>query len=82
MHTVQLLLKPTEYEKEELERRFYAISRIHNICVKHVRKQLVRLEHDKEYQEWRKEYTRLNNDKKAKPKVKGQGKQYLSRQMN
>lgn len=82
MHTVQLLLKPTEYEKKELERRFYAISRIHNICVKYVRKQLVRLEHDKEYQEWRKEYIRLSNDKKAKPKVKGQGKQYLSSQMN
>lgn len=40
MHTVQLLLKPTTYEREEMERRFHALSHIHNVCIKHMRKLL------------------------------------------
>lgn len=56
MHTVQLLLKPTEYECHEIDRRFHALSHVHNVCVKHARKLLIQLQHDNEYQTWRKEY--------------------------
>ena len=61
MHTVQLLLKPTAYECQEIERRFHALSHIHNVCVKHARKLLTRLEHDPEYQAWRSEYCALSD---------------------
>lgn len=67
MHTVQLLLRPTAYEKLEIERRFHAISHIHNVCVKHMWKQLALLLRDREYQAWRSEYIVLiKNDKLSK----------------
>lgn len=59
MHTVQLLLRPTTYEQEEIERRFHALSHIHNVCVKRMRGQLKLLLRDEEYQAWRKEYVAL-----------------------
>lgn len=49
MHTVQLILRPAEYEKAVINKRFHAVSHIHNVCVKHARKLLMRLDHDKEY---------------------------------
>lgn len=64
MHTVQLLLRPAEYECHEIDRRFHALSHIHNVCVKHARKLLVRLDHDGEYQEWRREYSSFPKKKK------------------
>ena len=67
MHTVQLLLKPTTYEQRELERRFHALSHIHNVCVSHAKKLICRLLHDQEYQAWRNEYLSL-------PKNPGSGK--------
>ena len=67
MHTVQLLLRPIAYEKIEIERRFHAISHIHNVCVKHMRKQLSILLRDREYQTWRSEYIVLiKSDKLSK----------------
>ena len=50
MHTVRLLLSTTEYDKQVLEKRFRAVSHIHNVLVKHARKCLKRLSCDKEYQ--------------------------------
>ena len=35
MHTVRLLLSTTEYDKQVLEKRFRAVSHIHNVLVKH-----------------------------------------------
>lgn len=67
MHTVQLLLRPTAYECSELDRRFHAISHIHNVCVSHADKLLVRLEHDNEYQAWRKEYLSIPKESKGAP---------------
>lgn len=64
MHTVQLLLRPTEYECHEIDRRFHALSHIHNVCVKHARKLLIRLDHDNEYQAWRREYSSFPKKKK------------------
>ena len=38
MHTVQLLLKTSKYERYEIDRRFlYALAHLHNVCVKHAR---------------------------------------------
>lgn len=67
MHTVCFKLKTTAYERKELARRFFALSHIHNVLVKHVRKLLIRLEHDVEYQEVLKEYRALLK-KKTTPK--------------
>ena len=67
MHTVQLLLRPTAYERSELDRRFHAMSHIHNVCVSHADKLLVRLEHDNEYQAWRKEYFSIPKESKGAP---------------
>ena len=49
MHTVQLLLKPSKYERYEIDRRFRALAHLHNVCVKHARKCMIRLQHDKRY---------------------------------
>ena len=31
MHIVQLILRPTEYEKAVINKRFHAVSHIHNV---------------------------------------------------
>lgn len=49
MHTVQLLLKPSKYERYEIDRRFRALAHLHNVCVKYARKCMVRLQYDKDY---------------------------------
>lgn len=64
MHTVQLLLRPTTYERAEIERRFHAVSHIHNVCVKHMRRQIALLLRDQEYQDWRAEYILLSKIEK------------------
>jgi len=45
MHTVQLLLKTSKYERHEIDRRFHALAHLHNVCVKHARKCMIRLQH-------------------------------------
>ena len=32
MHTVQLLLKTSKYERHEIDRRFHALAHLHNVC--------------------------------------------------
>ena len=49
MHTVRVKLKTTAYQESIIDRRFHALSHIHNVLVKHVRKRLVQMEHDSEY---------------------------------
>ena len=53
MHTVQLLLKTSKYERHEIDRRFHALAHLHNVCVKHAHKCMIRLQHDKRYAELR-----------------------------
>ena len=50
MHTVQILLN-TKTCSQEMEKRFRAMTHIHNVCVKHGNKLLSRLEHDKAYRD-------------------------------
>ena len=59
MHTVQLLLKTSKYERYEIDRRFHALAHLHNVCVKHARKCMIRLQHDKRYAEIRQLYNEL-----------------------
>ncbi len=33
MHTVQLLLKPSKYERCEIDHRFRTLAHLHNVCV-------------------------------------------------
>jgi len=49
MHTVRLLLATTKYDEQIINKRFHAVSHIHNVLVKHARKCLKKLSCDKEY---------------------------------
>ena len=40
MHTVRLLLDTTKYDEYIINRRFHAVSHIHNVLVKHAMKLL------------------------------------------
>lgn len=68
MHVVCLRIKTTADEDRLIDRSFHALSHIHNVLVKHVRKLIIRLEHDKGYQALRTEYSdflkKHKNDKK------------------
>lgn len=59
MHTVRLLLATTRYDETVIEKRFHAISHIHNVIVKHAQKRLKRLSYDAEYQSLKAEYKKL-----------------------
>lgn len=59
MHTVKLRLQTTKYDRQVIEKRFHAISHIHNVMVKHAKKLLKRLKYDKEYQTLKAEYVEL-----------------------
>lgn len=63
MHTLQLRLKTTAYDRQEITQRFYALSHIHNILIKHAKKLLCQLVHNKEYQEMLSEYRALSKIK-------------------
>ncbi len=56
MHTVQLSLNTTAYDCQIMEKRFHAISHIHNVLVKHAKKCLKSLMYDKSYQSYKTEY--------------------------
>ena len=74
MHTVQLLLKTSKYERHEIDRRFHALAHLHNVCVKHARKCMIRLQHDKRYAELR----QLYNELVKKEKMSGYGETKLT----
>ena len=59
MHTLRLKLETNKREEAIINKRFYAISHIHNVLVKHAKKLLITLEHDKQYQSYLKEYKDL-----------------------
>ena len=59
MHTVRLLLDTTKYDEYIINRRFHAVSHIHNVLVKHAMKLLKKLSFDTEYQNLRQQYGAL-----------------------
>ena len=79
MHTVQLLLKTSKYERHEIDRRFHALAHLHNVCVKHARKCMIRLQHDKRYAELRQLYNELVKKEKMSKEEKSQNFFLLSR---
>ena len=78
MHTVQLLLKTSKYERHEIDRRFHALAHLHNVCVKHARKCMIRLQHDKRYAEIRQLYNELVKKEKMSKEEKSQKKKYIA----
>ena len=80
MHTVQLLLKTAKYERLEIDRRFHALAHLHNVCVKHARKCMIRLQHDKRYAELRQLYNELVKKEKMSKEEKSQKKK-LAKQL-
>ena len=80
MHTVQLLLKTSKYERHEIDRRFRALAHLHNVCVKHARKCMIRLQHDKRYAELRQLYNELVKKEKMSKEEKSQKKK-LAKQL-
>lgn len=69
MHVVCLRIKTTADEDRLIDRSFHALSHIHNVLVKHVRKLLVQLEHDKKYQFLRNDYIAFLLSHKAEKKL-------------
>lgn len=79
MHTVRLLLSTTEYDEQVMEKRFHAVSHIHNVLVKHANKCLKRLYYDKEYLALKAEYTNILKKKKLSKEEKTHNKQISQR---
>lgn len=83
MHTLKLRLETSPDDMQELERRFRAIAHVHNVMVKHAKKLLNRIDHDKEYQGWLDAYIQIlkKDPNKLTPEEKA-AKKSLSERMS
>lgn len=70
MHTLQLSLNTTSYDKQQIERRFHAVSHIHNVTVKHAIKLINQLKHDKAYRSHLSEYVSIKKKEKLSSRDK------------
>lgn len=81
MHTLQLPLKTTSYDNHQIERRFHAVSHIHNVTVKHAIKLMNQLKRDKAYCSYLSEYASIKKKEKLssadKKTTKGVVKAYV-----
>ena len=75
MHTIRFRLKTTSYDRQAMEKRFHALSHVHNVMVKHAKKLLKKLKFDAEYQELKKQYIELGKKPELSPSEKKQKKQ-------
>ena len=73
-------VKTSKYECHEIDRRFHALAHLHNVCVKHARKCMIRLQHDKRYAELRQLYNELVKKEKMSKEEKSQKKK-LAKQL-
>lgn len=80
MHIVRFLLATTRYDETVIEKRFHAISHIHNVLVKHAKRSLKRLSVDAEYQSLKAEYIHLLKKNTLSGEEKAYQKQ-ISKQM-
>ena len=80
MHTLRLPLKTTVYDRQQMERRFHAVSHIHNVAIKHSIRLLQKLKFHKEYQLCLTEYKELLKKQNLSAKDKKR-KTELSKQM-
>lgn len=80
MHTLRLPLKTTAYDRQQMERRFHAVSHIHNVAVKQSVHLMQKLKFDTEYRSYLSEYTELLKKQKLSAGDKKR-KTELSKQM-
>lgn len=80
MHTLRFKLKTTAYDEQIIEKRFHALSHVHNVMVKHAKKLLKQLRFHKEYQELRTQYAVLGK-KQELSLAEGKQKKQLSAAM-
>lgn len=80
MYTVRLLLATTKYDEQIINKRFHAVSHIHNVLVKHSKKCLKKLSCDKEYQSLKAEYSAILKKNKISKEERAYKKQ-ISRRM-
>ncbi len=78
MHTIRFKLETTAYHEEALEKRFHALSHVHNVMVKHAKKLLKQLKFHKGYQEFRRQYSQLKEDKEMPTEEKQRRREQLS----
>lgn len=81
MHTVRLKLKTNEYDCHILEKRFHALSHVHNVMVKHGKALLKKLSCNSEYAALRDKYQHLPKGDDISSADKKRKKQ-LSAEMN
>lgn len=75
MHTLRLKLKTTQTDERIFEKRFHALSHVHNVMVKHAKKLLNALSHDQTYQDLKKQYLELAQKEKLTTEERKQKKQ-------
>ena len=78
MHTIRFRLETTSYDGQVMEKRFHALSHVHNVMVKRAKKLLKKLRFHAEYQELKKQYTALGRKPELSPSEKRQKKQLSS----
>ena len=85
MHTLRLLLLTTVYDEQIIEKRYHAVSHIHNVLVKHAKMLLAKLNRDEAYQKLRNEYVTLFKKSKTSKRLSSferKRMKELSTQMN
>ena len=70
MHTIRFKLETTSYDEQTMEKRFHALSHVHNVMVKHAKKRLKKLQFHAEYQEWKKQYIVLCKKQELSPLIR------------
>lgn len=75
MHTIRFNLETTAYDEQIMEKRFRALSHVHNVMVKHAKKLLKQLRFHKEYQNLRRQYVALGQNQELSPAEAKQKKQ-------
>lgn len=68
IHTIQIPLCTTGWEEQVIDKRFHAIAHIHNVMVKHAKRQLRILSFHTGYQQMRQEYMTLLSEAKEAAK--------------
>ena len=77
MYIVRLRIATTKEDEYEIDRRFHALSHLHNVMVRHGRALMTQLRQDKEYQHLKEQYRKLSKAGK-KEKASEIGKQMNS----
>lgn len=70
MHTIRFKLETTVYDRQVMEKRFRALSHIHNVMVKHAKKLLKKLAANAEYQELKKQHSALKKNRRCPHQIR------------